>query len=709
MKITNRNRSRLVALQGKSKFSLFLSLVLLFIVFPLSTVLVIQYHRHALAAGTVYYANPGDNIQAKVSVLQPGDTLIFNDGTYNSLRMEPLLGTAVHGTADAPITLKAANDGKAIFDPQGSTESIFLNGNSYVTLEGFVARNSVGNVIYLWGGNSNPNTHITLRRITAYNAASGNYHDYANQDGNSYILFEDCAGWGIARYIWDNYHVSYTTLRRTYAYWENEPGFSAPRAGYSAYGSHDIVYENAISRHVIPPPTVTNDSQEYASFYRTTDDTKNFPTYNTYIRGSMFYDNWDGIYINQSSGANTQITNSYLESPNTFSTPAGTSTDGKGNGINWQNSYDGTISNTLFANSTKGIYRHNRSTATINVSNSIFLNNQTAISDTANHTYTDFWNNGANGVTLNSTDKTLDPGYDTATYGQGAYLFVPPGSPLKGAGQNGADIGPTILYEYVDGVLTNTPLWPWPMEDRIMAERGISVTWAANGGLWKTLDNVYGSVTPTPTPTPTPGFIVSKPLSLNPSIIGQGSTVSATVTYQNTTTSPIVVNSIAVKARPPAGNPVYTFTPQLSQSTVDPGNSLTLNAVFTPGATDPVGQWTAYSTYQDSGGVWHDDTNTVNFTVTDTISPTVTITSPATGTKVSKGSSVNIQANAADNVGVTKVTFTVNGTIICTDTAAPYSCSWTVNTRKGYTNQITATAYDAAGNTAGSTIQLITQ
>ncbi len=67
--------------------------------------------------------------------------------------------------------------------------------------------------------------------------------------------------------------------------------------------------------------------------------------------------------------------------------------------------------------------------------------------------------------------------------------MLPPA--LQGKGQNGADIGANILYEYQDGVLTNQPLWPWPMENRIMAEKGISVTWASNGGIWETLNGVY--------------------------------------------------------------------------------------------------------------------------------------------------------------------------------------------------------------------------
>ena len=59
-------------------------------------------------------------------------------------------------------------------------------------------------------------------------------------------------------------------------------------------------------------------------------------------------------------------------------------------------------------------------------------------------------------------------------------------------------MGANILYEYMNGILTNQPLWPWPMEDRIMAETGMSVTWEANGGIWRTLKGVYPNMTVTP-------------------------------------------------------------------------------------------------------------------------------------------------------------------------------------------------------------------
>jgi hypothetical protein len=38
------------------------------------------------------------------------------------------------------------------------------------------------------------------------------------------------------------------------------------------------------------------------------------------------------------------------------------------------------------------------------------------------------------------------------------------------------DVGARLTHRYIDGVLTDIPLWPWPMEDRIQSELGLSVT-----------------------------------------------------------------------------------------------------------------------------------------------------------------------------------------------------------------------------------------
>lgn len=90
--------------------------------------------------------------------------------------------------------------------------------------------------------------------------------------------------------------------------------------------------------------------------------------------------------------------------------------------------------------------------------------------------------------------------------------------------------------------------------------------------------------------------------------------------------------------------------------------------------------------------------------VTDATKPTITITNPLNGAIVPRRSTVNITAAASDNLGVTKVVFTINGVVKAADTTNPYAYIWNVPSKPNATYTITATAYDAAGNNAGSSI-----
>jgi hypothetical protein len=98
----------------------------------------------------------------------------------------------------------------------------------------------------------------------------------------------------------------------------------------------------------------------------------------------------------------------------------------------------------------------------------------------------------------------------------------------------------------------------------------------------------------------------------------------------------------------------------------------------------------------------------VNITTTDTVAPTVSITSPTAGATVS-GTFVST-ATAADNVGVSKVEFYVDGALKTTDTTgpSPYSGSVDVSGATNGTHSLTAKAYDAAGNITTSTAVSIT-
>ncbi len=97
--------------------------------------------------------------------------------------------------------------------------------------------------------------------------------------------------------------------------------------------------------------------------------------------------------------------------------------------------------------------------------------------------------------------------------------------------------------------------------------------------------------------------------------------------------------------------------------------------------------------------------HTISVNSVDTVAPSVSITSPTNGANLAVGSSVLFSATSSDNIGVTKVEFYVNGSLLCTDTAAPYSCNWSVpNTLASYT--LMAKSYDTSSNMSQATISV---
>ncbi len=82
----------------------------------------------------------------------------------------------------------------------------------------------------------------------------------------------------------------------------------------------------------------------------------------------------------------------------------------------------------------------------------------------------------------------------------------------------------------------------------------------------------------------------------------------------------------------------------------------------------------------------------------DTQAPTVSITSPTNGAILSKKTFITISANAQDNVLVSKVLFYAGSSLICTDTSAPYSCSWKTPAKPGTTTILKAVAIDSSNN-----------
>ena len=91
----------------------------------------------------------------------------------------------------------------------------------------------------------------------------------------------------------------------------------------------------------------------------------------------------------------------------------------------------------------------------------------------------------------------------------------------------------------------------------------------------------------------------------------------------------------------------------------------------------------------------------------DTTPPTSAITSPLDGAVIARKQRIEVQAT--DNVAVARVDFYVNGSLLASDTAAPYAVWW--NTRRALSgaNVIDAVARDRTGNSSSARVTVFSR
>ena len=166
-----------------------------------------------------------------------------------------------------------------------------------------------------------------------------------------------------------------------------------------------------------------------------------------------------------------------------------------------------------------------------------------------------------------------------------------------------------------------------------------------------------------------------------------GATVSGSVTITATATDNIKVEGVLFK---------IDGVNLGSEDTKSPFSATWNTSTYTPGSH------TITATARDTDGNMATDTITV--IIPDTTKPVVSITKPSAGLIVS--GSVAVEATAADNVGVAGVLFKANGIDIgVEDITSPYAVTWNPSVSGSYI--ITATARDAAGNTAVATVTVV--
>ncbi len=441
-----------------------------------------------------------------MSKLLPGDTLYLMDGTYTGANKgtgtSAILHITVSGTTNQPIIIKAVNDGQAIIDGNNIRKTLLISNQSNLTLEGLIIKNSSWSSLEI-GGVSD----LVLRRISAYNGVGG----FSIFGGSDNILIEDCIASGTGRLQYNIRKSKNVIVRRCWGRSQSEELGGAP---FQIYGSDDGIIENSIG--------LGDSTKKNGTGLIVWCNSDNVSADRNKIYGNVMYGMKGSGYSDASKNHRTED-NTFLNNIS-INNKFGFSHRGDANLLVDKMTWAGT-KNGIFALSEFPFDKPKDSDYEIygNIKNSVFYSGTSGINfvDSSvvrglDHDYNNFYDVTTNYIKTSpgAHERYIQPQYDEATYGKGAYLMR--SSNLKGFGENGSDIGGEVIYRYENGVLTDKPLWPWPMEERIQKEtkeilgQCMSATWedAGNGcvgGLWKTLDGVYsGNPTPDPDPQPEP-------------------------------------------------------------------------------------------------------------------------------------------------------------------------------------------------------------
>ena len=396
-----------------------------------------------VAAQCDYYASPtggGDGLSPSTpfrvsdfwAVAAPGKTLCLLDGEYTGGNSMIIPGR-LKGTSGMPITIRALNDGGATINGQNINNTVYLRGNDYFTIEGINAHNSISSVFDV--GISN---NVIIRRACGWDAADLNTNIFSVLGRSAYSLFEDCAGWGICRKVYQLFGgADYVTLRRCWGRWEGSH-VVGPKETYTlAYNNRHALFENCIGTWsgermketyylgdyyggywlVNGKPVKYNNyevAQPYAIFGmdEITDDYSMDKNLNSSMLGCLAYT----LPTDRFNSANVMMFLTKVDSVNLADLVA-------------VRPQDGTVKPFYFS-SLNGGHATN-----------LHASRLTSI--------------GGN------NDDYFDPDWVKTNVVHAASIAALGSSPYDGSQ------GANLCYRYVNGVLTNKPLWPWPMNERI--------------------------------------------------------------------------------------------------------------------------------------------------------------------------------------------------------------------------------------------------
>lgn len=438
---------------------------------------------------TTYYLSPtGSNGNSGLSQAAPwltfahaltntvcGDNLLLMDGTYgDGTSTGKLFIDARVCTAGTEFSVSALNQRKAKIFDNGQGYALRVRNSAYINLDGLYVRSQdndyltttaeLGEVFFI-----ETSHHINARGNLSRNPNRyGNNHTfvaYRSQD----VLFEDNESYVFSRHCVSAGESERVVVRRQYC---NPRGGKIP-GGFSAggmpigsgdavmsmYPCKDCVLENSIADGTESPMFLNEQNANFA-FSVLQSGSK--------VLGSICYkcNAGNGVFPNGRNVADLNHTpqNSIIRDVAVIEYGSASSA------IKCQDCVNATIDHVtvLGAGGATGISSNDSTAGGTAAQNSIFLTNiivsgvtGSGLSITGHNTWSgDRITSNGNGTNFSPALPSNWTNTSTASPDLGTCkLWTPDGSANKGTGTGGSDRGATILYRYVDGILTTDPLW----------------------------------------------------------------------------------------------------------------------------------------------------------------------------------------------------------------------------------------------------------
>jgi len=396
---------------------------------------------------TTYYASQagGGNglsqgsptqVNTGIGLLALGDTLKLLDGTYTGTASMITIADKNTGTQESHRrTISALNDGAVTIDGQSARRPVDVYNSTYWTLEGFNAKRGgggSGSVVSVRGTSVNVSAFAELKRICAWDAENAANRMAFSINDVSDVLVEDCAGFGTTRYCLLPYKTNRVTVRRGWFRW-NQYNDTQPKAGVNlAYNVHNSLFENCIFEW----DKLDASSNNYGNAAGTTG---NNPTYgstwdlNVRVYGCIAY-----ALTGQN---NSQARLFFMPNSNTGATVTSCTGDSDG----------GCITGSDFLNTVGYVQPSSETVRPFELYDNV-SGGESTITKCSSFKGTGGSSSVFSGNWINNNHLEQDT--------IGAYnLYADPPNAT----------GATIRFRYVDGVITATELWPFPMANRIEA------------------------------------------------------------------------------------------------------------------------------------------------------------------------------------------------------------------------------------------------